>query len=263
MFALKILVTFAVEAEFASWKRRYQFNPLWMDFSRLDAPFDLYKADLDGLEILVLLTGIGWSLSTDRCPLRAVLLSESPDICISSGLAGGLNATLHHGDVLVAKNVKLVSTGAVLASDANLVSVAVGSGAFTVERLLTNETIVGDAVAKQSFAAAGDAVDMESFHVLSAANGLPVRTVAIRAVSDALDEDLPFDFSRVVDRRGRVRWGNMLREVARRPQKIPALVRFGQQSQLAAGKLADFLDRYLDALTKPVLPLAKEGIVAA
>jgi nucleoside phosphorylase len=263
MFALKILVTFAVEPEFASWKRRYQFNPFWKDFSRQDAPADLYKADLDGLEIIVLLTGMGWGLWMDRCPVRAVLLSESPDICISSGLAGGLNAAHHHGDVLVARNVQLVSTGASVPGDANLVSVAVGSGAHAVDKFLTNESIVSDAAAKQSLAATGDAVEMESYHVMSAANGLPVRSVAIRAVCDTAGEDLPLDFSRVVDRRGRVRWGNMLREVGRRPQRIPALVRFGQRSQLAARKLADFLDRYVDALSKPVIPHAKEGVVAA
>jgi len=260
---LKVLITFAVDAEFAPWKRRYHFYPLRRDFPALGASVELYEAEKDGLEILVLLTGIGWGLWKDRCPVRAVLLSESADVCISTGLAGGLAASQKHGDVLVARNVQLISTKATVACNSNLVASAVGCGARAVNAFLTNDSIVSDAGDKKDLSAKGDAVEMESFHVLSAANSVSARSVAIRAVSDALDEDLPLDISEVVDRRGHVRWGKMLREVGYHPQRIPALVKFGRQSQLAATKLADFLDRYVDALTKPELPLAKEGVVAA
>jgi hypothetical protein len=46
-----------------------------------------------------------------------------------------------------------------------------------------------------------------------------------------------------------------LGQVAKNVAAIPSLIRFGQQSRLAAEKLADFLDRYLVNLAsaKPVV----------
>ena len=74
------------------------------------------------------------------------------------------------------------------------------------------------------------------------------KIVAIRAISDTADEDLPLDFNRVTDISGDVSIKRILGEVAGAPSSIPALVRFGKRSRIAAESLASFLERYLQAL---------------
>ena len=124
------------------------------------------------------------------------------------------------------------------------------SGATSVKTFVTNAGIVGDARSKQAMSTLGDAVEMESFHVLSSVNAVRIPSVAIRAVSDTVDQDLPMDFAEVVDRAGHVRWTKMARELGRHPGKISSLIQFGRESRRAAEKLADFLDQYVDDISE-------------
>jgi len=79
--AVKVLVTFAVETEFAPWRRLRDFHR-----TSLDA-IPVYEGRLGAAELRVVLTGIGPRHATGI--VRAVL-SDAPDLCISSGLAGAL-----------------------------------------------------------------------------------------------------------------------------------------------------------------------------
>jgi adenosylhomocysteine nucleosidase len=140
-----------------------------------------------------------------------------------------------------------------------LVTAAIESGATPVSAFVTNGGIVGEARAKQALAQFGDAVEMESYHILSAAVAAHIPCVTVRAISDAVEQDLPLDFAKVVDRGGRVRWVKMIGELGRHPQRIPALMRFGKDSRMAAIRLADFLDKYILTLAHPSLPPAMEA----
>jgi adenosylhomocysteine nucleosidase len=258
MLLLKILVTFAVEAEFAPWRSRYAFRTEKRAFAGRDSSARVYRARTEGVEILALLTGIGWNASTDPGMLREAF-KFSPDICISSGLAGALTSSHPIGEVLVARFVKRSDTAQRVSSTATLVNAAVECGASPADAFVTNGGIVGEARAKRSLGSLGDAVEMESYHVIAAAAELHIPCVAIRAISDTVEQDLPLDFSQVVDRGGRVRWGKMIRELGRHPRRIPFLVRFGNNSHMAATKLADFLDLYIQTLARPSVPPAMEA----
>jgi hypothetical protein len=140
---------------------------------------------------------------------------------------------------------------------------AVKSGATSVKTFVTNGGIIGDARSKESMSSLGDAVEMESFHVLSSVSAARIPSVAIRAVSDTVDQDLPMDFAKVVDRAGRVRWARMAGELGRHPGKISSLIQFGRESRRAAEKLADFLDQYVDDISETSLPPAMQAAVIA
>jgi adenosylhomocysteine nucleosidase len=258
MLSVKILVTFAVEAEFAPWRNRHRFRTDPKKFVGRDSSAKLYRAGTEDADILALLTGIGWDASKDPGMMQEVFKYD-PDICISSGLAGALDSDHSIGNVLVARNVKRSDTGQIIRSTAMLVTAAVECGAASVEAFVTNGGIVGEARSKRALGALGDAVEMESYHVLMAAGAAGVPCVAIRAVSDTVDQDLPLDFAQVVDRGGRVRWAKMMSELGRHPGRIPALVKFGNNSRTAATKLADFLDNYVQSLARPSLPPAMEA----
>jgi adenosylhomocysteine nucleosidase len=91
----------------------------------------------------------------------------------------------------------------------------------------------------------GSVVEMESAYILAAASGRRVPVVAVRAISDAADEDLPVDFRQIVDSHGHLRFAPLLKELALHPHRLPLLVQFGRQSRAAAGSLADFLDQFI------------------
>jgi len=79
--------------------------------------------------------------------------------------------------------------------------------------------------------------------------GIPA--VTIRAISDAADEDLPIDFDRCLTPQGAVRPLSLVNAIVRRPGNLSNLVRFGRQSNMAAQKLAQFLDEFVASVPTP------------
>jgi adenosylhomocysteine nucleosidase len=168
-------------------------------------------------------------------------------------LAGGLRPEYEIGQVLVAHTT--IAEGAregdasqMLDSSEPLVSFAVESGAKVVARFLTTPRIVGRADEKRHLGASADAVEMESFGVLLAADEKGIPAVAIRVVSDTVDEDLPLDMNEVLTDAGEVSLPRVLGQVVLHPGAVPGLVRLGQNSKRAADALAEFLDRYVTRL---------------
>src|SRR3989442_5651685 len=76
---MRILVTFAVHAEFALWRRMRRFRRTrW-------ATRPAYVTQIDGAEIGVVLTGVGPQRA--RQAAFEVMMAEPVDICVSTGLA--------------------------------------------------------------------------------------------------------------------------------------------------------------------------------
>jgi adenosylhomocysteine nucleosidase len=243
---MRILVTFAVRAEFLQWRSRHPFVPYEFENWEKRRDFDLFKANFGSNEVTVLLTGIGGE-NADKA--MQTLPIEIHDVCISTGLAGALDASLKRGDVVVARTSKRTDQKLRVESDAVLVDFAVACGARAVKISLTSEKIVATADEKQELSRSGSIVEMESTHVLTAAEKHHVPAVAVRAISDAADEDLPVDFGRIMDSRGHLKYGGLLKEVGLHPYRLAPLMKFAGQSRAAAGSLADFLDRFISAIT--------------
>lgn len=140
---------------------------------------------------------------------------------------------------------------------------AAESGANVVDRVLVSERVVATSQEKKQLGASGDAVDMESLWVLSAAAKRSVRAVLIRAVSDSVDTDLPLDFDRVFDGQGKVSVLNVVGQLAKKPQRIAGLLRLAIDSERAAVALAKFLDAYIESFScQPLNEIAKSAAVA-
>jgi len=240
---MRVLVTFAVEAEFAPWRRRHAFRRKESYTGGHVGRWDEWYSDQsDDLKLDVYLTGVGWKGST---VVLASLLKEKPDLCISSGLAGGLKTDLKSGEIVVAREVLLVDGGQKFIGRPLLIDLAEQTGATAVDSFLTNTQVVCDAQSKRTMAGLGDVVEMESFHVLKIAKDAQVPAIAVRAISDTADEDLPLDFGRAIDKDGQINYRRLLLQVARRPHRIPAMIDFGKRSEKAAQNLADYLDKYI------------------
>jgi len=248
---MKILVTFAVEAEFAPWRRRHSFEPVEMPTPVGLKGRNLYRGAVFGNNVDVFLTGIGWDAGKTANPPRYILrelLKLEPDVCVSSGLAGGLASDLRAGEVVAARALSLRTGGDVIHCNANLLRLAEEAGARVKRMQVTEPHIVSEASAKASLATFADFVDMEGYYILQIVSGTNVPAISIRAISDTHEDNLPSGIEKLVDREGHVQTLPLLKLVLRRPSQIPSLVDFGSKSKGAAVGLADFLDRFLEVL---------------
>ena len=237
---MRVLVTFAVEAEFAPWRKLRGFEKI------VKGKAQLFRARVGDSEVNVLLTGVG--AKNGWLEAAKVIWGGEIAICVSSGLAGALRPDYHLGDVLAAKEVQAVGGRRVVAADRQLLRLAEEHGARAVDSFYSADHVIGLASEKRELGRLADAVEMESGEVLYKAAAFGAKGIAIRGISDRADEDLPLDFNRVMTRTGEVSIPRVFGEMMRHPMSTAALVRFGSQSRVAAEKLAAFLDRYVEAV---------------
>ena len=259
---MKILVTFALENEFAPWHAMRKFRPgKWGEA-------DVYRAEVGFAEVGVDLTGAG----PKQAHLEAAkVLGSDPEpinLCVSSGLAGALKSDYQIGQVLAARSVRTESeltdpSSNPLESSAPLLAFAAECGATVVEQFYSAVRVIGRSDEKRHLGAHSDAVEMVSFEILleSAAYGIPA--IAIRAISDSVDDDLPLDMNRVFTDEGQVSIPRVLGQVALHPTSVPDLVRLGQNSKVAAESLARFLDKYITTVSQRFQTLERRAGVAA
>jgi nucleoside phosphorylase len=247
---MRILVTFAVEAEFARWRKRHAFVPVSMPTPIGLQDHFFYRGTVFENDADVLLTGIGWEENnTANWPRYALreLLKNKPDWCISSGLAGGLRADLRCGNIVAAREVSLRTGGDTFRSSPNLLAIAKDAGARIDMKQITETHIVFESSVKSALSNFGDFVDMEGYHILQIVSGTGIPVISVRAISDTRDLDVPPEISKVVNREGHVQALRLLKLIIKRPDRIRSLLSFGGQSRDAAISLADFLDRFLEA----------------
>lgn len=251
---MRILVTFAVEAEFAAWRKRHEFRAF-----TLASGVEPGVATISGIEVIVGLTGMG--------PQAAALKTSdftraaSLDLCISTGFAGALRPEHRVADILAAREIvadkkRTTSAQRQVESTERLLKMAASCGAKVVDRFFSSPFLIRTALEKSALRDLADAVEMESFAVLSQAFAGISEGIAVRAISDTVDEDLPLDFGQAVTGKGELSMTRLAGQIARRPSAIPGLIRLGQRSGEAARRLADFLDAYVAALARKPLAVA-------
>lgn len=182
--------------------------------------------------ILAFHAGMGATHAT-RAFARAQQVCE-PRAVYSVGWVGGLVATAHAGNVLRADAVRDLATGELFQ--------CTPSDWATHGTLLTARRVAAREHKLELASRYPDArmVDMEAATVarLAAAHGLPFRSV--KAVSDALIDELP-DLNPFVRDDGTFAQASFALHVAMRPRHWADVARFGKQAKLAAQNLCDSL----------------------
>jgi nucleoside phosphorylase len=250
---MRILVTFALEPEFASWRKLRPFRRTKLSFP------SLYEARIGSADVRVALTGIG---AENARRVVQLALVEGADVCISSGLSGGLHLNHRTGEILAARSVLAAQGVVFVKSDAHLLRAAVACGAKEARAFLSAGSIIVTAKEKSRLAPSADAVEMESYAILSEAQRLGVPAIALRVIGDTAEQNLPLDFNRVMGREGKMQASRLVKEIARRPWRVPALAQLGRQTQLAATRLGEFLDGYVLSLAEARQP-EFDSVVAA
>jgi nucleoside phosphorylase len=237
---MKVLVTFAVEAEFGPWKKIRKFEAMHVSIGHGGKGPSWYGSKIGDTTVVACLTGI----SVNEYSFE-YLINEKPDICISSGLAGALTESLKVGDVVVARETVLEQGNEPESCDPSLVKLAEQTGAKTANRFVMTKQVLVRHDQKREIARLGEVVEMESQKIAKRAHEKSIRCVAIRSISDEYQEDLPLDFEDARDRNGQIHLGRVLVQLAKRPTQLRALIRFGNQSKSAATRLAEFLENFI------------------
>lgn len=225
-------------------------------------------AKIEGAELGVLLTGAG-----PRQAARAIAKVSWGDTgeitaCISTGLAGGLRPEFGAGSVLAARGVISESArdefeDCILESSAALLSFAGECGAEVVDRFYTAGSVISRAEEKRHLGQRASAVEMESYDILRHAQEWGIPAVAVRAICDTAQEDLPLDMNGIFTERGRVSLARVVGQVALHPASLPQLVKIGQQSKRAAESLAKFMEAYVTRLAEKMQLLDAQAAAPA
>jgi adenosylhomocysteine nucleosidase len=232
-----IVVVFAIEREFKPWRARHDFHRAGSGWPTI------YESTLGPSHVRVAICGIG----APRMAGAASRIFADADAVAVAGLAGALRSEYAIGDVLAARSVRRAGDDVALPAAPSLVAIASQCGSRVVESFSTAERIVSRAAEKRRLT--GDAVEMESYPIFREAARCGIPAVAIRAVGDAADEDLPFDFNEAIADDGALRKIVLLRQVLASPSRWPMLARFAAAQQRALTGLARFLDRFVVAIS--------------
>ncbi|HKT10754.1 MAG TPA: hypothetical protein VJW77_02890 [Terriglobia bacterium] len=235
---MRVLATFAVDWECKPWLRLGRFRADCVNGR-------VFCGEIGGHNVSVIITGIG----PDNA-MRSIrsFVDNAPDVCITSGLAGGLKNQHRPGEILAARSVRAENSALSFESDERLFTAAIECGAKPVGQFISTGRVIRTAQEKSHLGISADAVDMESFAVMKEMSSLGVPCVAVRAVSDSAEMDLPCDFASTLDHSGRIRMVRVLGQVAADPRRAWPLARLGMQSSRAAASLARYLTAYVGYL---------------
>lgn len=187
---------------------------------------------------------------------RILLDAVQPELIVSFGFAGSLTPELKTGDLIVANRLlflhdRLFSEQQGLAVDtARKFSEILAKQATCSVHLGTLVTTVR-IIAKMDLAKrlpAGistAAVEMETSAVARMAVKDKVPVLAIRAISDGLDDELGFSLEEFCDRELNLKLWRVLLTVARKPWIIPQLLRLTKNTEKAGMTLAEAVHDFL------------------
>src|SRR5215467_410407 len=159
---MRILVTFAVDAEFAPWRKLRNLEEIRI------GDVLLKRAQMGRAQVDLVVTGMGVENAT-RVTEAVMAANSSYQFCVSAGFAGGLGDKYSIGDILVAEAVQHLGKPKTLLCSRNLVHAARADGAKQVKLFLTSDHVVRTVEEKSQLAPFADAVEMESFGILSVA----------------------------------------------------------------------------------------------
>ena len=210
--------------------------------------FTRFRFELFGQECILIQTGVGIARATEAA--RALLSTRRPGLVVSFGIAGAPQEGLEIGDLVVARNVRLLKAG-ILGPVRSLASLSDGAYRAVKKALLPTGARVshGSVITtwgEQPSASHGmrgmrmeaPVLEMETAGIaeVCAEKGIPL--ISLRAISDSVREPLPFALPDFLDDRQHLMIGKLGVAVLGRPTLLPALLRLSTNARRAADNAA-------------------------
>jgi nucleoside phosphorylase len=211
-------------------------------------PFTLWRGDGSGAEVIVVKTGVG----VERAATAARLVCDTRrfDVLLSTGCAGALLPSLVPGDLVVGTAVVANPSGERFETNPAWRARVLGDIEqahlpITVGPMLCSREVLPTAAAKQAAAAQGFiAVEMEGAAIGAHAAAAGVPFVAVRAILDRADAELPHA-GKFVDASGAIKPLALARELVTHPGIVPDLLAMQRLMQAAQTGLGRFFGAFL------------------
>ena len=180
---------------------------------------------------------------------ETLIQAHRPRLVVSAGFAGGLSPDLKPADVVMARRIVRLAGPAVALEPTMLERFQVDGVA--IGPFAEVEAIVAAAEAKRAWSERTEAVacDMESAAVAEVCIAHATPFLAIRAVTDAVDEDLPNDLAPLIEARGTARTlGAVVGSLWRRPASLKDMWNLHERAVVAAAALGRVLVQIIERL---------------
>jgi adenosylhomocysteine nucleosidase len=182
---------------------------------------------------------------------HALIDAYRPRLVVSAGFAGGLDPRLQRQDLVAATSLVSAAGDEVALDPAVLVPWLDEVQHLHRGRLLTVDRVVRLREEKQQLGLKHDAlaVDMETFAVARVCRQRAVDFLAIRAISDAADDELPADIGKLLAQKSFAgQLGAALGSIFRRPAAVKDLFNLHQNALASSSRLAEFLGMLIKRL---------------
>ena len=199
--------------------------------------------------ISIIETGEGMKNAADA--LGRWFEKNNASAVVATGFAGALSPQLQIGDMVIAREIH-AGNQVISVKESNLLRaverVKIDNRAIHFGVAITVDQIIVTAEAKRRLAE-GFArneiacVDMESFAVAQECSRRGIPFLIVRAITDAMNEDLPVDFNRCRAADGRINSLRVMRAALARPRAIKGWSRLMERSDFCADSLAEFVAR--------------------
>ena len=182
---------------------------------------------------------------------HALIDAYRPRLVVASGFAGGLDPIVKRHDLCVADSLVDAQGNEVALAPTAVVPWLSEVQNLHQGRLLVLDRVVRLSEEKRQLGARHQAlaVDMESLAVVEVCRERQVAVLVLRAVSDAVDDELPPDIGRLLASRSFAgQLGAAIGSVFRRPAVMKDLFHLHQNALAASGRLAEFLVMLVERL---------------
>jgi nucleoside phosphorylase len=204
--------------------------------SALDLPLDFARSvtwELPGkgpVDWWLLAAGVGAAAAARACSV--IPHPARLDAIWSIGYCGATQPGFRAGDLLAAAEVRSAATGRCFPC----LTPSVPAGSVAKGVVLTVDHIVRFASEKHHIGQQGvDAVEMEASAVAAFAASHQAPFLALKAVSDTYEEEIPIDFDRARLADGRMSARSILAQTLRRPwATVPGLRNLARSARLAS-----------------------------
>jgi len=215
-------------------------------------------------DVQCLKTGVGEK--NVRLNLGRFLEKESPEAVIGIGFAGGLSRELKMGDLVIGSRIHRTT----LRTDSALLSVArdvkmdrVFFGAIVSVPEIASETEAKQALAADLQKDEPGCVDMESYAIQQICAEQKIPFLAVRAITDTVNEIFPLDLNSCRDATGNIRAAKVLMKAVRKPAIFPGLMKLRSSASVCAERLSLFVEQLLELLNTKKINLASADQVHA
>jgi adenosylhomocysteine nucleosidase len=205
--------------------------------------FRVSCAEFSSCEITAVETGVG--VKNSESALTAFLWGSDPDVILSAGFGGALYSGARAGELVWASKALLFPDGTSLdipdvegtfKSLQGRVPIKKGS-VITLRDFTKKSVIINRIPLELPF----PVCDMETYPLASIAARRGIPFIAVRSITDAAGEELPFEPRDISDEHGFYSFPRALKLLLRKPGVIPGIIRLGRSSKKASRSLWSFV----------------------